>query len=1322
MALQFRGIFPYTLSGVLAIIGWWWFFSRKKNRITNQPGCPVATGRDQHAEDIQKECISPEEVISSTAPLLQWDREEIPQKCLSHARSSQFGTLSESSIFENVEKTSVSEMGDESSLTEQSLGNNLSSSIADDLEEKPLFQATLLSSALEFSSLRSTQELDGSSETRPKEEMVICKDMEDACVFKYPDTCSLNTEDYEIVGNISQMAFFETMPVLAAEHKELLSTERSDMAITLEGAEDLQALRHEAAVQSSACTEILPLEQDVQKPAVGNMMAYQTQCSSNVLVESIIEENVKCLDLKTCASTHTVNEQVMHKIKHSDLSKVIKVDNDANIIHRGEESVQSIHYGEIASNNNAGHLVTLETSLLQETECILNPSLDEFEHIVLFQENAGQPPGATDTAYNNCIVQPVVHEEEVCTTEGGLTDKDALILFQEKALQSTKAIEISSVNEEHNPDFEEETVEAAQKNEITHEHHPNFEEKTVQAAQMNEITPPSKVGHSIIEANTALSDGFVELNTVIEAGHTETEKAVKSTESFEISTMERVTQPCVLVEKETIKLTGNAEITSMDIQNNLVVEGDVQPTKFTTPVTAERCLQMLISEENIHPSELTKNKLTTDAAYNVIFEKNVNLHAPLPVMSHQDPLISLVEKGSFQTVECNTISLADQIPMSEFCKNHSSGRDSNIAAIDVGLNINTQSSADNAEESIVVGMLMNVDSSPLVTEEDVCQITAFSRSLGKTQLLAGTDTDADFQNETDHTKLAAGPIEQLAMRIVSQVILAATREILSGTVGNMSGISCHILENQVDGSIGLDTGVALPPPISGIVKVLESNRQNTIANCKTTVEFPLQSDNSLRDDTSQLNGSTDLPSSSSDKTTEKENKLKSSVHSDCHETNVNVVSNFGVSFEDASITAEDSGCSACTSEDGLITEEPLQSTALSSIVSTAPLFDSSEIGDTTTDLNVVPDEIAVPSKLQDTNVTQNNGGLSNSGVKHDGHWSTEADHSGGSDVNSMDSVDSGCPLGKMTESHQEPKPGLESKKSDLTVWEIEVPKHLVGRLIGKQGRYVSFLKQTSGAKIYISTLPYTQEFQICHIEGSQPQVDKALNQIGKKFKELNLTNIYAPPPLALPSLPMTSWLMLPDGVTVEVLVVNVVNAGHMFVQQHTHPTFHALRSLDQQMFLCYSQRGIPVLPTPVEVGVICAAPGNDTAWWRAQVVSFYKDSNEVEIRYVDYGGYERVKVDILRQIRSDFVTLPFQGSEVLLDNVIPLPDEDHFSSEADVTVNEMTRGTALLAQVTNYDGATGLPLIQLWSMLGEEVVSINRALVERGFAQWIDGY
>lgn len=54
----------------------------------------------------------------------------------------------------------------------------------------------------------------------------------------------------------------------------------------------------------------------------------------------------------------------------------------------------------------------------------------------------------------------------------------------------------------------------------------------------------------------------------------------------------------------------------------------------------------------------------------------------------------------------------------------------------------------------------------------------------------------------------------------------------------------------------------------------------------------------------------------------------------------------------------------------------------------------------------------------------------------------------------------------------------------------------------------------------------------------------------------------------------------------------------------------------------------------VSVGVICAAPAVDGAWWRAQVISFYKETDEVEIRYVDYGGYDKVKLDTLRQIRQ----------------------------------------------------------------------------------------
>ncbi|XP_024865331.1 A kinase (PRKA) anchor protein 1b [Kryptolebias marmoratus] len=416
---------------------------------------------------------------------------------------------------------------------------------------------------------------------------------------------------------------------------------------------------------------------------------------------------------------------------------------------------------------------------------------------------------------------------------------------------------------------------------------------------------------------------------------------------------------------------------------------------------------------------------------------------------------------------------------------------------------------------------------------------------------------------------------------------------------------------------------------------------------------------------------------------------------------------------------EDSTCSTCHSEDG-VSSEDLQSSVSESQTDLIQVTDlSAREAEQVESLVETMTEAAEDSSVDAVCVIRRPNGISSRDGAHR-TCEVDTDQSGGSDVNSMDSVDSGC---TMSASDNQANSAT-SSSSEVIIWEIEVPKHLVGRLIGKQGRYVSFLKQSSGAKIYISTLPYTQEFQICHIEGVQQQVDKALSLIGKKFKDLDMTNLYAPPPppLTLPSLPMTSWLLLPSGVTVEVIVVNIVSAGHIFVQQHTHPTYHALRSLDQQMFLCYSQPGTPALPSPAEVGVICAAPAVEGAWWRAQVITFYKETDEVEIRYVDYGGYDRVKIDSLRQIRSDFVTLPFQGAEVLLDNIAPLPGEDRFSAEATSALEEMTRGVPLLAQVSNYDNNTGLPLIHLWNMVGEEVISVNRTLAERNLTGWVDGF
>ncbi|KAM5182546.1 A-kinase anchor protein 1, mitochondrial isoform 2-T3 [Mantella aurantiaca] len=602
-----------------------------------------------------------------------------------------------------------------------------------------------------------------------------------------------------------------------------------------------------------------------------------------------------------------------------------------------------------------------------------------------------------------------------------------------------------------------------------------------------------------------------------------------------------------------------------------------------------------------------------------------------------------------------------------------------------------------------------------VVREDNCSnlLDAFSRCLGKNEEFENSCPMVDSLKEAN-TKTFLGDyeakiVEQLAINIISKVIVAARQEILSSSVSDLSDGSCQVLENR--DALMRDAQIRQLVPESDEDSVSANLTLGLIdfnCTCESMQSEPLRNDD-LRN--TALTSNEFCLTHQREETSKTPNTLVSDLSPVHRRTDF---------FEESQPALEDSSLSVCTSEEGINMDDPLQSTGLSTLsMGCYDSYSSSGIELSRETYNVSIEKTKATCGENDKEI-YSNGDIKRGSpdLNNEGPLTAESDHSGGSDVNSMDSVDSGCALGNSENVKQK----SDAKKADLVIWEFEVPKYLVGRLIGKQGRFVSFLKQSSGAKIYISTVPYTQDIQICHLEGSQQQIDRALSLIQKKFKDLNLTNIFAPPPPLIP-LPVASWLSLPNNVSVEVVVVNVVNAGHMFVQQRTHPTFHALCGLDQHMSLCYSQPGIPTLPTPAEVGILCSAPVGPSVWWRAQVMGYFEETEEVEILYVDYGGYNRVKIDTLRQIRSDFVSLPFQGVEVLLDNVVPLgADEDQFSDEADAAVKELTRGAPMLTQVTNYDEATRLPLVQLWRLNPDEMLSVNRTLVERGFAEWIENY
>ena len=62
-----------------------------------------------------------------------------------------------------------------------------------------------------------------------------------------------------------------------------------------------------------------------------------------------------------------------------------------------------------------------------------------------------------------------------------------------------------------------------------------------------------------------------------------------------------------------------------------------------------------------------------------------------------------------------------------------------------------------------------------------------------------------------------------------------------------------------------------------------------------------------------------------------------------------------------------------------------------------------------------------------------------------------------------------------------------------------------------------------------------------------------------------------------------SQLSLPEGVSVDVVVSSIVDAGRIFIQQPTHPSYTSLDRLNHFMLQCYMQEGaVPDIPRPIE--------------------------------------------------------------------------------------------------------------------------------------------
>lgn len=306
----------------------------------------------------------------------------------------------------------------------------------------------------------------------------------------------------------------------------------------------------------------------------------------------------------------------------------------------------------------------------------------------------------------------------------------------------------------------------------------------------------------------------------------------------------------------------------------------------------------------------------------------------------------------------------------------------------------------------------------------------------------------------------------------------------------------------------------------------------------------------------------------------------------------------------------------------------------------------------------------------------------------------------------------------------------------LLAYHFHIPDYLCGKLIGHNGTFIKklkedccvniILKETVGEKLK-KKKPKSKKDQkhgegklkLCCIEGTRLNIDKCLDLVKEKFyhnpeitfEQVNKSSRESQNQMNLNG---SVCLSLAEGVMHDVFVSSIVGGGHVFLQQPYHPTFFALERLDQCMTKTYNQFSCPQVPLPIAINSVCVAPC-DGNWYRCQVVAYDEESGLCDIKYLDYGGYHSIAASELRQIRTDFLSLPFQAIECYLANINPTDDENISAFVLEELISQQVVQARMIG--TNEQG---VPMIHLYRATNGQTTMVNRELVDRRCAQWLE--
>jgi len=304
---------------------------------------------------------------------------------------------------------------------------------------------------------------------------------------------------------------------------------------------------------------------------------------------------------------------------------------------------------------------------------------------------------------------------------------------------------------------------------------------------------------------------------------------------------------------------------------------------------------------------------------------------------------------------------------------------------------------------------------------------------------------------------------------------------------------------------------------------------------------------------------------------------------------------------------------------------------------------------------------------------------------------------------------------------------------DLVLYEFYFPRKLCGKLIGKKGVHVENIRNKTKAQIAVRNDPKLEDTQIVCVSGSFKEVDQALEIINERFpskhypqislKPINKPVIFRRNKFMKQKSKMLVTLQMfvetPQlNTEVDVHVSAIVNSTHLFVHLPNNPTYQLLQKLDEDMLHLYraEQKMIPDLNSIFEYGVICAAP-TSYGWHRAVLTEFSEpdslDTNGIvskmaKVKFLDYGGYLDIPVNHLKQLRVDFMNLPFQAIEVKLEGIEKTQDDDKED------LQQLINNYQLKMVITSLT-SDSIPLVKLYRVdQNYEKILINKLLISHG--------